>query len=92
LLAGSLAVAPRPAHSGDGDWNHRALATGLMLLGASLSGQPGCLTGRTALKFPRQFAGYLEAGKCYGQAEGCARLIRKVLIQEVDPAWDSLLS
>ncbi|MDB5104443.1 MAG: type secretion protein [Fibrobacteres bacterium] len=92
LLAGSLASGSRQGGKADGDWSHRAMASGLLMLGACLAGSPSCLSGRVALKFPREFSGFLEAGKAYGEADGYFRLFRRILVQEVDPAWDSLLS
>jgi hypothetical protein len=95
LLVGSLgadAPAAPPSSAPDGDWNHRSMATGLLMFGACLADSPAGLSGRAALKFPREFSGYLEAGKAYGRADGFQRLFRKVLVQEVDPAWDNLLS
>ena len=90
LLAGPLTAGANAASRGR-SWSARALAAGLGMLGACLGDHAG-LAARVVVKFPRDFAPYLGAGGGQGTAEGYLRLFRKVLVKEVDPAWDDLLS
>lgn len=91
LLAGPLSAGANAAAGGKG-WSARALAAGLGMLGACLGADHGGLAARVLVKFPRDCAPYLSAGGGQGTAEGYLRLFRKVLVKEVDPAWDDLLS
>lgn len=91
LLAGSLGAGD-PRAGGGGDWRSRSLASGLRMLAACLAGGPPGLAARAGLKVPRKYAGFLGGGDGGERVRAYARLFRKVLAQEVDPAWDSLLS
>ena len=102
LLAGPLAAGGNAAATGS-DWRARSMAAGMGMLGACLSGNSAAnpegrpvgasgVTARVALKLPREYAPYLSAGGGDGSVDGFMRLFRKVLAQEVDPAWDNLLS
>lgn len=91
LLAGSLgaAAAGVPAV---GPWPVRAMAAGLRMLAECLSGAPAGLVSRAALKLPRKDAHLLVSRGGFSPVEAYARLFRRILVKEIDPAWDSLLS
>lgn len=91
LLAGPLTAGANAAAGGKG-WSTRALAAGLGMLGACLGADHAGLAARVLVKFPRECAPYLGAGGGQGTTESYLRLFRKVLVKEVDPTWDDLLS
>ena len=91
LLAGPLAAGGNAAAPGH-DWRARSMAAGLGMFGACLGGGRDGVAARVGLKFPREYAPFLAAGGGEGSVDGYMRLFRKVLAQEVDPAWDNLLS
>jgi hypothetical protein len=92
LLAGPLAAGGNEAAPAGADWKTRCMAAGMGMFGACLAGGPAGLSARAVLKFPREYAPYFGAGGGEGTQEGYLRLFRRILAQEVDPAWDSLLS
>lgn len=92
LLAGPLAQGGNSMAAAATDWKAKCMASGMGMFGACLAGGPPGLAGRAGLKFPREYAPYMRAGGGEGSTEGYVRLFRKVLAQEVDPAWDSMLS
>lgn len=91
LLAGSLG-ADASGVPAAGPWPVRAMAAGLRMLAECLSGAPAGLVARAALKFPRMDAHLLASRAGFSPVEAYARLFRRILVKEIDPAWDSLLS
>lgn len=92
LLAGHLATQPPLAPSPGSDMKTRAIAAGLGMLAACLEGSPPGMLSRLRLKFPRNRSALLVASPGERPIAGYMRLFRKILNQEVAPAWDSLLS
>jgi hypothetical protein len=92
LLAGPLAQGGNAMAAAATDWKSKCMASGMGMFGACLAGGSPGLAGRAGLKFPREYAPYMRAGGGEGSTEGYVRLFRKVLAQEVDPAWDNMLS
>jgi|GEM_PF-924192 len=67
-------------------------AEGLAVLAACLAEAPRALRIRMALKFPRDGADvFLSDSPILPQAKAW-RLVKRILIQEVDPSWELLLS
>jgi hypothetical protein len=91
LLAGPLAEGAGTAAEG-ADWLTRSWAAGLGMLGACLGAEHAGLLARVSVKFPRDCAPFLSAGGGQGTADAYMRLFRRVLVKEVDPAWDVLFS
>lgn len=89
LIAGTLGIGSPGTVAPD--MGTRAVATGLGMLAACWQGGRASVS-RLALKFPRAYTRFLAPTGDGRSAEAFARLFRKILIQEVDPAWDSLIS
>ena len=86
-----------PLGAGDGappvpDWTARALFSGLSMLTTVLGQDALDIRGRVGLKFSRAVIGAWDGRRCPEPVESIFRLFRKVLLQEVDPAWDAIFS
>lgn len=71
-------------------WAMRRL--GAEFIAAGMAGAPRALRARLALKFPREFADLFLAHRPGGANPKAWRLVKNVLLQEVDPTWEALLS
>ena len=95
LLRAPLLTGQLPA--GDGatettDWAERATFTGLSMLSACLGPELQIMSGRVSLKFSRGMIEAWDVKPCPEAPEVLFRLFRKVLLQEVEPAWDVIFS
>lgn len=65
---------------------------GMRYLQICLGGQPHALTGRLALKFPRQLNLEFNAPAADQESNRVWQLLRKILIYEVGPEWKMYIS
>jgi hypothetical protein len=91
-MAGTLGSLSLESPVAAEDWPSRAMEAGLALFAATLGETPPQMAGRVRLKFPRALADRLDPEAGRGSPQAALRILKKLLAQEVDPAWESSLS